>query len=49
MGSVDAISAPKTGDKDVDELQNGVSQGIGGQVGKGGLGESVGSTLSKGL
>lgn len=30
-------------------MQDGVGKGVGGLVGKGGIGESVGSTLSKGL
>ena len=48
-GYLGAISAPKTGDKDVDKLQGDVGKDVGGQVGKGGLGEGVGDTLSKGL
>ena len=38
-----------TGDKDLDELQDNVADGLGSLVGKGGAGESVGSGLSQGL
>ncbi len=46
---VGAISAPKTGDKNVDKMQGDLGKDVGGQVGKGGIGEGVGDTLSKGL
>ena len=36
-------------DKDVNELQDRVGGDVGGQVGKGGVGQGVGDTLSKGL
>ena len=38
-----------TGDKDLNELQDNVADGVGGLVGKGGPGEGVGSGLSEGL
>ena len=44
-----ALTGQKTGDQDLDAVQDGVGSGVGGLVGKGGIGESVGSTLSKGL
>lgn len=44
-----AITTPKTGDKNVDKLQGELGDNVGGQFGKGGIGEGVGSTLSKGL
>ena len=44
-----ALTGQKTGDEDLDAVQDGVGSGVGGLVGKGGIGESVGSTLSKGL
>lgn len=43
------LTGQKTGDEDLNAVQDGVGSGIGGLVGKGGIGESVGSTLSKGL
>jgi len=36
-----------TGDKNVDAAQDGVAEGVGGQFGKGGLGEGVGKLTSK--
>ncbi|MCJ1292359.1 hypothetical protein MMC34_003909 [Xylographa carneopallida] len=36
-------------DKDLNDLQNDTADTVGGLVGKGGLGESVGSALSEGL
>lgn len=36
-------------DKNVTAVQDGVSQGVGGVVGKGGIAEDIGNTLSKGL
>jgi len=36
-----------TGDKNVDAIQDGVNNGIGGQLGKGGLLEGVGNLTSK--
>ena len=44
-----ALTGQKTGDEDLDAVQDGVGSGVGGLVGKGGVGESIGSTLSKGL
>ena len=38
-----------TDDKDVNAAQDSAAQGVGGQVGKGGVGQGVGDTLSKGL
>ena len=49
MSCIGAISAPKTGDRNVDTLQGDLGKDVGGQVGKGGVGEGVGKTLSKGL
>ncbi|KAF6240190.1 hypothetical protein HO173_001800 [Letharia columbiana] len=43
------LTGQKTGDQDLDAVQDGVGSGVGGLVGKGGVGESIGSTLSKGL
>lgn len=43
------LTGQKTGDQDLDAVQDGVGRGVGGLVGKGGVGESIGSTLSKGL
>ena len=36
-----------TGDENVDAAQDDVAEGVGGQFGKGGLGESVGNLTSK--
>jgi hypothetical protein len=36
-----------TGDKNVDKIQDGVNEGVGGQLGKGGLLEGVGNLGSK--
>ncbi|KAI9880969.1 MAG: hypothetical protein M1830_009463 [Pleopsidium flavum] len=36
-----------TGDKNVDALQDGIAESVGGQFGKGGLGEGVGNLVSK--
>ncbi|MCJ1409185.1 hypothetical protein MMC19_003263 [Ptychographa xylographoides] len=36
-------------DKDLNDLQSDTADTVGGLVGKGGIGESVGSTLSEGL
>lgn len=44
-----ALTGQKTGDEDLDAVQDGVGSGVGGLVGKGGIGEDIGSTLSKGL
>jgi len=38
-----------TGDKDLNDLQNAAVEGVGGLIGKGGLGEDVGSGVSEGL
>ena len=38
-----------TDDKDFNELQGGIGDGVGGLVGKGGIGEEIGAGLSKGL
>ena len=38
-----------TDDKEINDLQDQVGNDAGGLVGKGGVGEDVGSTLSKGL
>lgn len=38
-----------TGDKDMNELQDHVADGLGSLVGKGGPAEDVGSEVSKGL
>ncbi|CAD6568805.1 MAG: hypothetical protein ASARMPRED_002062 [Alectoria sarmentosa] len=43
------LTGQKTGDEDLDAVQDGVGSGVGGLVGKGGIGESIGSTLSKGM
>lgn len=45
---VDNISKTKiTGDKNVDAVQDGVNEGVDGQLGKGGLLEGVGNVGSK--
>ena len=49
MSHLGAISAPKTGDENVDKLQSDLGKDVGGQVGKGGVGEGIGNTLSKGI
>ena len=36
-------------DKDFKNLQGGIADSAGGLVGKGGIGESIGSTVSQGL
>ena len=36
-------------EENTNALQDGVSQNVGGLVGKGGVGEGIGNTLSKGL
>lgn len=38
-----------TEDKELSDLQDQVGENAGGLVGKGGIGEGIGSTLSKGL
>jgi len=38
-----------SGNKDIDGIQRGVTDTVGGQFGKGGVGESVGSNVDKGL
>lgn len=38
-----------TEDKDLNELQDNVADGVGGLVGKGGLGESLGQGVSQGI
>lgn len=45
---VDELSKTKvTGDKNIDAIQDGVNEGVGGQFGKGGLLEGVGNLTSK--
>lgn len=44
----DELSKTKvTGDKNIDAIQDGVNEGVGGQFGKGGLLEGVGNLTSK--
>lgn len=43
------LTGQKSGDEDLDAVQDGVGSGVSGLVGKGGIGEGIGSTLSKGL
>lgn len=45
---VDKLGQTKiTGDKNVDAVQDGVNEGVGGQLGKGGILEGVGNLTSK--
>jgi hypothetical protein len=45
---IDNLSKTKiTGDKNIDAVQDGVNEGVGGQLGKGGLLEGVGNLGSK--
>lgn len=45
---IDKLKGTKvTGNEDVDAAQDDVAEGVGGQFGKGGLGESVGNMTSK--
>ncbi|KAI9652030.1 MAG: hypothetical protein M1831_007271 [Alyxoria varia] len=43
----DQLKQAKTGDKNVDAIQDGVAEGVGGQLGKGGLLKPVGDLASK--
>lgn len=43
------LKTKMTGDKDLNELQDNVADGVGSVVGKGGPGEGVGEGLSQGL
>ena len=43
------VKGQKTGYKDLDNLQDGVGDTVGGLVGKGGIGQDVGAGLSRGL
>ena len=54
--TVNALAVPGTiksqqvtTDKDFNKLQGDIGDAAGGIVGKGGIGESIGSTVSKGL
>ncbi|MDI1488267.1 MAG: hypothetical protein OHK93_007541 [Ramalina farinacea] len=48
-GAKSLMSQRVVEDKNVTAVQDGVSQGVGGVVGKGGIAEDIGNTLSKGL
>ncbi|KAA6415350.1 MAG: kinase domain [Lasallia pustulata] len=48
-GIKSTLTSQKTGDEDLDNVQDGVSEGVGGLVGKGGIAESAGQVLSGGL
>ena len=46
---VGTLTGQKTGDEDLNKLQDDVGEGVGGLVGKGGIAESAGQIVSEGL
>ena len=49
MNDIAAMSSRVVDDKNVTGAQDEAAKNVGGQVGKGGAGQGVGDTLSKGL